>query len=384
MDGIEWRGAPPHSDRGVSLLGVHISTPFWKERCVFVTGATGFLGGWLLKELVRQGAQVVALVRGDVRPEGPFEDLPVTVVPGSLADPELLRRSFCDFSVDTVFHLAAQPLVKVAQLDPVGTLETNVRGAWNLLEAARHSPVRRVVVTSSDKAYGSSSCLPYTEEHPLAGEFPYDVSKSCADLIAHMYARTYGMAVAITRCANLFGGGDLNFSRMIPGVVHSTWNHEPFVIRSDGRFVRDFLYVEDAAAAHLLLAEKLAENPALAGNAYNFSLEMRATILEIAARVVQMMKPAGLPPVVRNEASSEVREQFMLCDKARRELGWTPRFTFDEGMEKTIAWYSDYFARQDCGHAEPGAHLQKLETHSFAPEEYAQPATNRLSGRSAV
>lgn len=362
---------------------MHISTRFWKERCVFVTGATGFLGGWLLKELVRQGARIVALVR-DVRREVSFDGLPVTVVSGSLADPELLRRSFCDFSIDTVFHLAAQPLVKVALSDPAETLETNVRGTWNLLEAARNSPVRRVVVTSSDKAYGSAARLPYTESHPMAGEFPYDVSKSCADLISHMYARTYGMAIGITRCANLFGGGDLNFSRMIPGVIRSTWNNEPFVIRSDGRFVRDFLYVEDAVAAHLLLAEKLAENPALAGSSYNFSLEMRATILEIVSRVAHMMKPAGLPPVVRNETSSEVREQFMLCDKARQELGWIPRFTFDEGMEKTIAWYSDYFARQDCGHAEPGPHLQKLETHCIAPEEYAQPATNRLSGRSAV
>src|SRR5215510_6384436 len=226
----------------------------WKEQPVLVTGATGFLGGWLVKELIERGARVVALVR-DSAPRSLLvrEGLSkrVDLVNGSLADRSLLQRVMCEYEITTVFHLAAQALVCVARTDPLGTLEANVAGTWNLLEAARHSPVHALVVASSDKAYGCSTELPYRESHPMDGRYPYDVSKSCADLICRMYAQTYGVPVCVTRCGNLFGGGDLNFSRAIPGVIRATLRGERFVIRSDGHYARDFIYVRDAVHGYL-------------------------------------------------------------------------------------------------------------------------------------
>src|SRR4051812_15955470 len=233
----------------------------WRDQPVLVTGATGFLGGWLVKELIGRGARVVALVRDDsprcmIVREGLLPR--IDVVHGSLADRSLLRRVMCEYEISTVFHLAAQALVGVARSDPIGTLEANIEGTWNVLEAARHSPIHAVVVASSDKAYGPSPDLPYLETHPMEGRYPYDVSKSCADLLCRMYAETYGVPVCITRCGNLFGGGDFNFSRTVPGVIRATLRGERFVIRSDGYFVRDFLYVRDAVFAYLMLAEAMA------------------------------------------------------------------------------------------------------------------------------
>jgi CDP-glucose 4,6-dehydratase len=343
------------------------------------------LGGWLATELVRRGANVTALIR-NVQRECMLrcEGLPVTVVRGSLSDADAIRRAMCECRVDTVFHLGGQSLVGAARKDPAGAMEANIRGTWNVLEAARHAGVRRVVVASSDKAYGRASRLPCSEEEPMAGESPYEVSKSCADLISRMYAKTYGMAVAIARCANIFGGGDLNFSRVIPGVIRSTLKNERFTIRTDGLFVRDFLYVEDAVMAHLLLAEKLAENPDVAGNGYNFGNEAKMTVLALVALVLRTMERTDLQPIVLNEESSEVREQFMLCEKARRELGWNPRFNFEEGIERTIAWYSDYFARRDGGIKERTPDVRNFQSSSLTAEEYAQPSPKCLSGGSAL
>jgi len=232
--------------------------------------------------------------------------------------------------------------VGVAKVDPVGTLEANVRGTWMLLEAARQAGVRQVLVASSDKAYGPSDRLPYHEDYPLQGRFPYDVSKSCADLITTMYARTFGLRAAIVRCGNLFGGGDLNFSRLIPGVILATLRGENFLIRSDGLFVRDFLYVEDAADAYLRLAEHLAADESLAGEAFNFGLELRPTMLDLTLRVLQMMGRADLRPIVQNVASAEIREQYLDASKARARLGWAPRYGMDEGLRRTIDWYREH------------------------------------------
>jgi CDP-glucose 4,6-dehydratase len=311
-----------------------------------VTGATGFLGGWLVKHLVAEGAEVVALLRdGSPRSmlfrEGLLER--ISAVHGSLADLDLLRRALSEYGVRTVFHLAAQALVGVAKQDPVGTLTANVQGTWNLLEATRQVPVEQVVVASSDKAYGTSDRLPYVEDLPLQGEFPYDVSKSCADLVCRMYARTYGVPVAVTRCGNLFGGGDLNFSRTIPGVIRATLEGERFVIRSDGRFVRDFLYAKDAVLAYTTLAERMAEGPSLTGEAFNFSVETRATVLEIVKAVLVKMGRADLEPVIQNAASSEIREQWLSAEKARRLLGWEAHYGIDRGLDETVAWYESYF-----------------------------------------
>lgn len=321
-----------------------------------MTGATGLLGSWLVPELVQRGASVVALVR-DGAPrsrlvrDGWLER--IATVQGSLTDEGLVRRTLAEYAIDSVFHLGAQTLVGVAKLDPVGTLEANVRGTWMLLEAARQCNVKQVLVASSDKAYGDSDHLPYREDHPLQGRFPYDVSKSCADLVTTMFARTYGLRAAVVRCGNLFGGGDLNFSRLIPGVILATLKGENFLIRSDGKYVRDFLYVEDAADAYITLAEKLAADPALAGEAFNFGLELRPTMLELAEKVLAMMGRPDLRPVVQNVASAEIREQYLDARKARERLDWHPRHGMDEGLRRTIDWYRKFLAEDDrvCGRA---------------------------------
>lgn len=324
-----------------------MSATFWRDRPVFVTGATGLLGSWLVPELVNRGATVVVLLRDGAPRSRLVSDgwlSRVVTVHGALEDGALARRTLAEYSIDTVFHLGAQTLVGVAKVDPVSTLEANVRGTWLLLEAARQTGVRQFLMASSDKAYGDSDRLPYREDHALQGRFPYDVSKSCADLIATMYARTYGLGTAIVRCGNLFGGGDLNFSRLIPGVIQATLRGEKFMIRSDGKFVRDFLYVEDAAEAYMLLAEKLAGERTLAGEAFNFGLEMRPTMLELTHKVLQMMGRPDLEPVVQNIASAEIREQYLDAGKARERLGWAPRHGMDAGLRRTIDWYREYMA----------------------------------------
>jgi CDP-glucose 4,6-dehydratase len=267
----------------------------------------------------------------------------ITTVRGDVRDLPLLRRVMAEYSIDTVFHLAAQPLVGVAKVDPLGTLEVNVAGTWNVLEAARTTNVKTVVAASSDKAYGSSDRLPYCETHPLQGSFPYDVSKSCADLICSMYAKTYGLRVGISRCANLFGGGDLNRSRTIPGCVAATLRGHPFVIRSDGKFVRDLLYIEDAVEAYLMLAEYLAGNAAAAGEAFNFGLGERITVLDLVDMILALMGRTHLKPIVENRVSAEIPEQYMTSQKAGDAFGWHPRHSLVEGLEKTIVWYSEHW-----------------------------------------
>jgi CDP-glucose 4,6-dehydratase len=327
-----------------------MSANFWQSRPTLVTGATGLLGSWLLKCLIEEGAEVVAVVRDGVPKSLAVEEgliARVTTVHGSVEDFSFLRRSISEYSVDTVFHLAAQPLVGVAKLDPLSTLETNIRGTWNVLEAARLCNTRQVVVASSDKAYGASDHLPYTESTPLQGRYPYDVSKSCADLISKMYAETYALPVCIVRCANLFGGGDLNFSRTIPGVIRATLRGEGFVIRSDGKFVRDFLYVRDAAAGYLRVAEAIADDRTLAGEAFNFGLGVRLTVLELVRKVLAMMGRTDLEPIILNQASAEIREQFMSSEKVRTTLGWYPRHNLEQGLEETIEWYRSHLVGSD-------------------------------------
>ncbi len=315
---------------------------FWKKRRVLVTGATGLLGSAMVASLVEHEAEVTALIRDHVPQSRLWSsglNQQITCVYGSLTDPHLLTRVFAEHEIATVFHFAAQTLVGVAKLDPVGTLEANVRGTWLLLEAARQTKVQQVLVASSDKAYGSSDKLPYIETYPLQGRYPYDVSKSCTDLISTMYATTFGLPVCIGRCGNLFGGGDLNFSRLIPGVIQATLNNEPFLIRSDGQYIRDFLYVEDAVDAYLCLAEALERTPELRGEAFNFGLELRPTMLDLVRIVTGLMDRQDLEPVIQNIASAEIREQYLDAGKARRLLSWSPRFGLEEGLKKTIAWY---------------------------------------------
>jgi CDP-glucose 4,6-dehydratase len=320
---------------------------YWKGKTVFVTGATGLMGGWLVKALMHEGAEIVALIR-DQAPKCMLvrEGLigRIATISGDLECLPTMQRAIAEYSPHAVFHLAAQPLVQVAKRDPVGTLRANVMGTWNVMEACRLAGTSSVVVASSDKAYGASENLPYRETHPLQGRYPYDVSKSCTDLVAQMYAATYGVKTAIARCGNLFGGGDLNFSRTIPGLIKATLAGEPFVIRSDGKFVRDFLYVKDAAECYLILGEKLAEDPSISGEAFNFSLGERLTVLEIVHMTLAIMGRTDLKPVIQNIASSEIREQYLDASKAGERLGWQPHYGMKEAISETIDWYREHLA----------------------------------------
>jgi CDP-glucose 4,6-dehydratase len=318
---------------------------FWRARPVFVTGATGFLGGVLVRRLLQLGADVTCLVR-DFVPHCEYsrEGLmaQTRVVRGDLCDGQTLQRALNENDITTVFHLAAQALVGAANRHPLSTFESNVRGTWQLLEACRSAKtVRHIAFASSDKAYGASDTLPYTEETPLCGRHPYDVSKSCADLIAQSYATTFGVPVCIARCGNLFGGGDLNWSRLIPGTMRSALHGEIPVIRSDGGFVRDYLHVEDAANSYLLLAQALEKNPRLAGEAFNFSLETPLSVLEVVQRTLRVLA-VDVQPEVRNEASHEIREQYLSAAKARITLGWQPQMDFDAALKITAQWYRNY------------------------------------------
>lgn len=322
---------------------------FWQDRPVLVTGATGLLGGWLVKRLVAHHADVVCLVRDwvpqcELARQGLFER--VKVVRGDVRDQALLERALGEYEIVTVMHLAAQTIVGVANRNPVSTFETNIQGTWALLEACRRSPtVQQIVVASSDKAYGDQPNLPYSEDAPLQGRHPYDVSKSCADLIAHAYAHSYQLPVVITRCGNLYGGGDLNWNRVVPGTIRAVLRGQRPVIRSDGSYIRDYFYVEDGAAAYMLLAERLGENPDLRGQAFNFSNELQITVLELVNKILAHMN-ASLTPEIRNEASNEIRHQFLSAAKARQVLGWRPLFTLDEGLQRTIAWYREFLAHE--------------------------------------
>jgi CDP-glucose 4,6-dehydratase len=314
----------------------------WHSRRVLVTGASGLLGGWVVDRLLANGADVTVLLRDGAPRSNLVRDgllSKVAIVHGSLSDFDLMRRALAEYAIQDVFHLAAQTQVGVAKLDPVGTLEANVRGTWNLLDAARLQGNVQVIAASSDKAYGDSDSLPYDEGHPLQGRFPYDVSKSCMDLICRMYAHTYRLPVAVARCANLFGGGDLNPSRLIPGAIKATLEGQPFVIRSDGKFVRDYLYVEDAVDAYLSLAERLRDTPSLAGEAFNFGLGERYTVLDIVDHILTTLNRKDLIPVILNQASGEIREQYMSSDRARDVLGWTPAHDLSSGLAKTVAAY---------------------------------------------
>jgi CDP-glucose 4,6-dehydratase len=270
----------------------------------------------------------------------------VTVVRGDIRERELLERTLGEYEIETVIHLAAQTIVPIANRNPLSTFETNIAGTWNLLEACRRSPqVRQVVIASSDKAYGDQELLPYDENTPLRGQHPYDVSKSAADLIAQTYAVSYQLPVVVTRCGNFYGGGDLNWNRIVPGTIRSILRGQPPFIRSDGNFVRDYFYVEDGAAAYMLLAEQVAKHPELGGQAFNFSYGNQLTVLELTRRILSLMG-SDLQPEIRNEAVNEIRKQYLNADKARQKLGWSPLFTLEDGLQKTIAWYKTFWQQR--------------------------------------
>ena len=320
---------------------------FWTDRRTLVTGATGLLGFWVLKKLVEKGAEPVCLVR-DWVPQSElvrsgFLDR-CRVIRGDLCQLELMERILAEYEIDTVFNLAAQTIVTIANASPLSTFESNVRGTWILLESCRRVPfVKQIITASSDKAYGSQTVLPYTEDMPCRGQHPYDVSKSCADLIAQSFAHTYGLPVSITRCGNFFGGGDLNWNRLVPGTIRSVLRGQAPVIRSDGKFLRDYSYVEDGADACLLLAEKLAENRDLSGEAFNFSTESPLSVIEMVRQILKQMN-SSLEPEILSQADNEIQNQYLASGKARSKLGWQPGYSLEEALQKTISWYMDYFS----------------------------------------
>jgi len=324
----------------------------WKERRVYVTGGTGIVGSWLVRRLLLEGAYVVALVR-DADPQSELirsgDINRVSVVNGRLEDYDTQDRAINEHEVDTVFHLAAQPIVTTALRSPLPTFEANIRGSWNVLEACRlHAGlVQRVVVASSDKAYGDAPVLPYTEDMPVNGKHPYDVSKSCTDLLAMAYAHTYQTPVVVARCGNIYGGGDLNWSRIVPGTIRSLFAGERPVIRSDGRYIRDYIYVEDVVDAYLALGEAAAD-PDVRGEAFNFSPETQVPVIDIVRQIQQVMGRGDLEPIIQDKVQAEIRDQYLDSSKARTRLGWRSRYSLERGLQETVRWYESFLgsARQ--------------------------------------
>jgi CDP-glucose 4,6-dehydratase len=319
----------------------------WQRKRVLVTGCTGLLGGWLTQWLVTAGADVVGLVR-DAVPGSNFHRLGladrVATVRGELEDYAVIDRILNEYEVEVVFHLGAQTIVGIANENPLSTFSANITGTWNVLEAARRSTrVKAIVLASSDKAYGTHAELPYRETAPLIGRHPYDVSKSCADLIAQAYWESYRTPVSITRCGNFYGGGDLNFNRIVPGTIRSLVDGQSPVIRSDGSMIRDYFYIKDAVNAYAMLAEKLLSGQA-GGEAYNFSNEIQMTVRELVALICELFDGPVREPIVLNEATNEIPHQYLSAEKARTELGWRPQHTLREALGETIAWYKDYLS----------------------------------------
>ncbi len=318
---------------------------FWQDRRVFVTGCTGLVGSWTVRALLNRGAHVVGLVRDQVKGSelqrtGLLSQ--IDVVRGCVEDEAFLERVLAEYEIQNVIHLAAQTIVGIANRNPLSTFETNIKGTWCLLEAARRCGYNpHVIVASSDKAYGDQAVLPYLEDAPLEGRHPYDASKSCTDILSLTYHKSYELPVCVTRCGNFYGGGDLNFNRLIPGTIRSVIRGQRPVVRSDGTFIRDYFYVEDGAEAYLHLAECMAKQPEVLGHAFNFSTEIQVSVLEMIRQILGVME-SDLVPDIRSEANNEIKHQYLSAQKARQMLNWSPRFELGNALERTINWYCDF------------------------------------------
>ena len=323
---------------------------FWNGRRVFVTGAFGLLGSTITEFLVECGASVVVLQRDHVPSSRLFETgaaNKVAVVRGDFEDYDLIARTLNDYEIETIFHVGAQAIAPIANRAPLPTFRTNIMGTANVLEAARLAPtVKRVLVASSDKAYGDQPVLPYTEDAPLQGRHPYDVSKSCTDLLAQCYVKTYKLPVCVTRCGNLYGPGDLNFNRVVPETIKHLAQGQAPIIRSDGTFVRDYFFMRDAALGYMTIAENM-DRPEIVGQAFNLSTGNGMTVMKIVGAVAKAMGREDLPPVILNQAKAEIHDQTLSSEKAGRLLGWKPSYTLEEGLAETVAWYKEYFRKQD-------------------------------------
>lgn len=319
---------------------------FWNNKSVLVTGATGLVGSWLARDLLEKGARVTALVL-DNDPSSQLirsgDYSLISIVNGDLRNYKDVSRAVFNNECTDIFHLGAQTIVGTALQDPISTFESNVQGTWNVLEAARQSSgaVKSVVVASSDKAYGSSEELPYLESFPLHGDGPYDVSKSCTDLIAQSYGSTYGIPATIARCGNIYGGGDLNWSRIVPGTIRDLLNNKRPVLRSDGTFVRDYVHVDDVVSAYLTLAE-VSQSKSINGEAFNFSTDEPFSVLDLYREISLMVSGKYIEPEIKNTAKSEIKDQHLNSTKARLVLGWKSTVDLQNGLEKTVSWYKSY------------------------------------------
>ncbi|PID85326.1 MAG: sugar dehydratase [Chloroflexi bacterium] len=322
-----------------------MSKIFWQDKRVFVTGCTGLLGSWLTATLLQSKAHVVGLVRDQI----PHSQLirtgninHIDIVRGDVCDYQLIERALAEYEIDTIFHLAAQTQVGIANRVPLPTFESNIKGTWVLLEAARRNPtVKRIVTASSDKAYGTHAELPYTEDAPLQGEHPYDVSKSCADLISRSYAHTYNLPVVVTRCANLYGGGDLNWNRIVPGTIRSVLRGEAPIIRSDGTMKRDYIYIMDVVRGYMMVAQNMHRDE-VRGQAFNFGIDNPISVLEMANTIIQLSDHGQLDPVILDEVDNEIQDQYLCSDKAGDVLGWEPQFSLVQGLAETMTWYKEF------------------------------------------
>jgi CDP-glucose 4,6-dehydratase len=335
----------------MEIVNVQGSATYWSDKRVLVTGASGMVGSWLTQWLVESGAHTVAFI-ADTDPQSELVRSgtinKVSVVNGRLENYDDIERAINNHEVDSIFHLGAQPIVGAADRAPRHTFESNIQGTWNLLDACRVlSPlVKRIVVASSDKAYGTQPILPYTEDMSMNGDHPYEVSKSCTDLISTTYARTYGTPVTIARCGNIYGGGDLNWNRIVPGTFRSLLRGEQPVLRSDGTFVRDYLHVDDIVSAYLTLGEQT-DKPEFAGQGFNFSDESPLTVMQIYKAICEAAGRKDTEPQILNAASSEIKDQFLDSTKAHNVLAWRASVTLEDGLKKSFDWYRNFFVREE-------------------------------------
>lgn len=320
----------------------------WKNLPVLVTGADGFIGGCIAKELVRQGADVFTILR-DIKKQSNLDVLDlrsdINIIHGDLVDLDVCNRVFNEYQISICFHIAAQAIVGVANESPLSTFESNIKGTWNILETGRLSKfIKGIVVASSDKAYGVQKKLPYTEESPLLGLYPYDASKACADILSRSYFKTYGLPIVVTRNANTYGGADLNFSRLIPDTIRSVLNNQQPVIRSDGTPERDYMYIKDAVNAYLTLATNLSRKD-VQGEAFNFGTSIPISVLELYNKIIRLMDKK-IKPKILGEAKNEIDMQYLSIEKAKRILKWQPEYSMDQGLKETIAWYKSFLKKR--------------------------------------
>lgn len=321
---------------------------FWKNQNVAVTGATGMVGSWLVKQLLADGAIVSALIYerdplSELIRSGDIER--ISCVDGDLRDINSIFKLIETNQAETIFHLGAQTIVGEAVINPLDTFESNILGTWNLMEVARQkkNQIKRVLVASSDKAYGTAAALPYDESTPLNGEGPYDVSKSCTDLIAQSYYKTYQVPTVIARCGNIFGGGDLNWSRIVPGTIKDLIEGKTPKIRSNGKFLRDYIYVEDAVYAYLKMAECIDSGTAL-GESFNFSREEPIDVLNIYRAICMETVGKYIEPEILDSAKNEIIDQHLSSEKARTRLAWESKYSLSDGLKLTVDWYRNYLA----------------------------------------